>query len=190
MFKMDREFYIPKGATKVASKNSDAVAYVYDIPTAASKFRFGALMFFGKAAKPVWHHTFTSAAAREQKISASFAGKKAHDDAKAKYAAERKAQGAGLVVGDTLVASWGYEQTNVDFYQVTEVTGKMVTVRKIAGRHVRDTARDQGVSAPDKDNFIGEPMRRLARNGAVKIDDSRRAYKCAPDSEHRWSSYY
>ena len=36
-----------------------------------------------------------------------------------------------LKVGDILVASWGYEQTNVDFYQVVALKGKtMVTVKE------------------------------------------------------------
>jgi hypothetical protein len=35
-------------------------------------------------------------------------------------------------VGDVFVSSWGYEQTNVTFYQVLSVHGKKtVTVREI-----------------------------------------------------------
>ncbi|HCB5058448.1 TPA: hypothetical protein M0F96_004014 [Salmonella enterica subsp. enterica serovar Paratyphi C] len=35
-------------------------------------------------------------------------------------------------VGDIFVASWGYEQTNVSFYQVISLHGKTtVTVREI-----------------------------------------------------------
>lgn len=30
--------------------------------------------------------------------------------------------------GDILVSSWGYEQTNVDFYEVVKVTAKTVTL--------------------------------------------------------------
>lgn len=34
--------------------------------------------------------------------------------------------------GDVLSAVWGYEQTNVDYYEVTAITPGTVTVRKIA----------------------------------------------------------
>jgi hypothetical protein len=32
------------------------------------------------------------------------------------------------LVGDILVSSWGYEQTNIDFYRVTKVTKASVSV--------------------------------------------------------------
>lgn len=38
-----------------------------------------------------------------------------------------------LAVGDVLRASWGYDQTNVDYYEVIELVGKAsVKVREIA----------------------------------------------------------
>lgn len=43
-----------------------------------------------------------------------------------------------LIVGDVLEPSWGYEQTNVDFYQVTRATPKTVLLRPISAR------REQG----------------------------------------------
>jgi hypothetical protein len=40
-------------------------------------------------------------------------------------------------VGDILVASWGYEQSNVDFYQVSAVVGKAsVRIRKLTSKRV------------------------------------------------------
>ena len=37
-------------------------------------------------------------------------------------------------VGDILDYAWGYDQTNREFYQVTEVRARSVTVRRIATR--------------------------------------------------------
>ena len=56
-----RESWIPKGATKVADKMSDAVAYLYT--TAAGKP--GAAIFFGKQNKPVSKYYYRDAARRE-----------------------------------------------------------------------------------------------------------------------------
>lgn len=35
--------------------------------------------------------------------------------------------------GDIFYNSWGYEQTNIDFYQVVSTTAKTITLRKIKG---------------------------------------------------------
>ena len=39
-------------------------------------------------------------------------------------------------VGDVFVESWGYNQTNIDFYEVTKVTPKSVYIREIHARKV------------------------------------------------------
>ena len=36
--------------------------------------------------------------------------------------------------GDILVSSWGYEQTNIDFYEVVNATEKTVTLIELASR--------------------------------------------------------
>jgi hypothetical protein len=36
-----------------------------------------------------------------------------------------------LKLGDVVVSSWGYDQTNVDFYQVVKVTKGTVGIRRI-----------------------------------------------------------
>lgn len=56
-------------------------------------------------------------------------------------------------VGDILVSSWGYEQTNVQWYQVVGVTAKSVKIREIKGR-VQETAFMSGESVPIPDAFI------------------------------------
>ena len=62
-------------------------------------------------------------------------------------------------VGDIIVNTWGYEQTNVNFYQVTEVKNKMITVVSIYGKRVENSEQANGMACdvvPDKDNFIPE----------------------------------
>ena len=45
----------------------------------------------------------------------------------------KKAQELGSV-GDIFKVSWGYEQTNIDYYQYISITGKRsVEIRKIVG---------------------------------------------------------
>jgi hypothetical protein len=62
-------------------------------------------------------------------------------------------------LGDLLYSSWGYEQTNVDFYQVTKVGDKSVWVRPIASEMVEGTAgHDSSNVRPIKDDFRGEEV--------------------------------
>lgn len=54
---------------------------------------------------------------------------------KAKNKAEREAKAAEFMkmveVGSVFYSSWGYEQTNIDFYQVTKKSAKFITLRPI-----------------------------------------------------------
>lgn len=50
--------------------------------------------------------------------------------------------------GDILSCSWGYEQTRVDFYEVTKVTTKTITVREIHKRYVSRGERGDGSVVP------------------------------------------
>jgi len=62
-------------------------------------------------------------------------------------------------IGDILYSSWGYEQTNVDFFQVTKVGDKSVWVRPIASEMVPDTqGHDSSNVRPLKDDFRGEEI--------------------------------
>ena len=57
---------------------------------------------------------------------------KEQKEPKAKAKAKAKANKFGVKVGDLYSASWGYEQTNVDFFQVVELVGEtMVRVKEV-----------------------------------------------------------
>ena len=60
-----------------------------------------------------------------------------------------------LVVGDILYTSWGYDQTNVDYYQVTRVIKKKIAVRPIRSDYFQLTYMS-GESIPVPNQFIGE----------------------------------
>ena len=62
--------------------------------------------------------------------------------------------------GDILVSSWGYEQTNIDFFQVIKSTEKMATVQQIRGRIISQNGNMTGTVEPVKNAFEGTPFRR------------------------------
>ncbi|SRR6266403_3493149 len=63
-----------------------------------------------------------------------------------------------ITVGTIFSRSWGYEQTNVDFYQVVEIKGQFAILRRIHTRIKEDEGRYNmaGRIVGLKDEFITE----------------------------------
>jgi len=119
---LPRASFIPKGATKVQPKNSDAVAYLY----LSGRGRLGAVGFQGKADKPAFNYTFRDEVQRTRYVTHFFEKRSEYLASKAARKVEQQAKPIGLVVGDVLRSMWGYDQTNIDYYEVTRVLGRMV----------------------------------------------------------------
>jgi hypothetical protein len=63
--------------------------------------------------------------------------------------------------GDIFYNSWGYEQTNIDFYQVVKTTAKTITLRQVKGRtHDYDTYHMTGSKVAVKDAFCSDKLLR------------------------------
>lgn len=62
---------------------------------------------------------------------------------------------AGFVVGDILYSSWGYDQTNIDFYQVIKVTEKTITVKEIS-YNLEQAESMSGYKKPIKNSFVDD----------------------------------
>lgn len=97
-------------------------------------------------------------------------------------------------VGDIFASSWGYEQTNVNFYQVISVHGKVtVTVRKIRAS-VNSTHPGRGYKIPLMNEFFGESLKRRVRDyhsvPAIDIESFETAYKASSEEQHEFTSYY
>ena len=61
----------------------------------------------------------------------------------------------GVKVGDIFHYSWGYEQTNANYFQVVALKGtKQVIIREIAYKTTETTGLDSYRVAPCKDRFL------------------------------------
>lgn len=85
--------------------------------------------------------------------------------------------------GVIFYSSWGYEQTNVSFYQVISTVGKCtVEIRKLSKTNCTDKLTNfYGKTMPNKNQFNGELFRKRVLNGIddkpfIKINDFERAY--------------
>ncbi len=98
-----------------------------------------------------------------------------------------------VAIGSIFACSWGYDQTNVDFYEVIKVTKASVVVREIGKQTTSQDGGWTGKAVPAPGAYIGEPMtRRLAvgwdKNPRIKI----RSYSSAGlwnGQPLSWTSY-
>lgn len=105
---------------------------------------------------------------------------------KARRAAEKKERTEmarnSVIVDDIFVSSWGYEQTNVDAFQVVEKKGNAsVVLRPIACRVVEGTEMSHGMAqnvVPVHNAFIGEETitKRISEYG-IKINSYSSAFQ-------------
>lgn len=81
-----------------------------------------------------------------------------------------------LQIGSILYSSWGYEQTNVDFYEVINLIGKCtVELRELVQTKIHHNGFS-GKTKPIKGAFIGDPLRRRVNvRGYVKINECQNA---------------
>lgn len=167
MLKLSREFYMPKSdsLTQVNSEGTDAAVFTY-----SDYNKLFAIGFHGKASKPDFHNSFRSEEQRSQHIARYIEGRKLTADYRAKCKAERSTDHT-LKVGDILVSSWGYDQTNIDFYQVIRVvSSKSVEIRAICAESGPQDGFMTAHCKAKKDAFKGKPMiKRANHTNSVKI---------------------
>jgi len=100
-----------------------------------------------------------------------------------------------MKVGDIFRSTWGYDQTNVDFYVVKRITPKMVELQQCDTKRVGDmTSWASDKVVPDPDNlFEGTFMRRVAHvrdSVMVRIDNVSCATLMKDPAEATHRSWY
>jgi hypothetical protein len=171
-----RPVYIPKDARCVLEHTNGSAWWSYEL---AGKL-YG-ISFWGTSAKPQSHYRYSTEERRNEAIQRfresvehSLTFKQAQRAKKAEWVNPLKA-------GDILYTSWGYDQTNVEFFAVTRVSGKRVWVREIAADY-EGTGFMSGNTWPAMPIlFIGEETMHVAqpsgeRGAYVKISDCRTAW--------------
>ena len=165
---------LPRVTTAIVQcKGADAMAAVFS----DGKGRPCAAVWLGpRTLKPAWRYRFPTPAARAKRIAEAFEGAR-------RWAASRaasKAPGRLLGVGDILRASWGYDQTNIDYYEVTALVGAtMVEVREISKQSV-ETQSMVGKCVPAPGEYIGPAKRYKAQGDHIRIASYANAYRLTP----------
>lgn len=127
------------------------------------KFKPCVMVWMPKAEKPFAHYSFRTPERREEYIQETIKNFEATKVIKAKWKADRLGTDEDLKkvkVGDLYSSSWGYDQTNIDYYQVISVNGHMATIQEVSQHDSLDRKAemtcDYVMPAPNK--FIGEPI--------------------------------
>lgn len=87
-----------------------------------------------------------------------------------------------LKVGDVLVSSWGYEQTNVDFYEVVKVLPKSVRLQQIGSHKELNNAYMSAKETPNPEKKIGDVFTRRV----FSYDDTPRVRICSFAIAKKW----
>jgi hypothetical protein len=116
--------HIPDNATLIEFPAAKLTAYEYTFKNLAAL-----LVYHGRKSKPVCHATFQGGEAARERF---LAGTVRQYEERERAANERRTATHTFKLGDVLYSTWGYEQTNVDFYQVVAVpSGRSVVLRKL-----------------------------------------------------------
>lgn len=113
-----------------------------------------------------------------RRCEAKIAGDLLETDNIAKYSGIDPHPAQQLEIGAILVASWGYDQTNVDFYVVVEMTAKTVKLLPMYKytRQSEGHCSMAGTTRATKDiNFRSEVLKRKAASW-IKVTDCSRAH--------------
>lgn len=157
---------LPADAHCVLEHVNGSALYVY---TQAG--RACVVTFLGSSAKASQRVAFRDEAARDAWVLNWKANIEAATTARREAQQRRSAEGSTLVVGDIVYTSWGYDQTNTEFYVVTRRVGKTrVYVRAIKADY-EATGFMQGRTWPAMPiEPVGEETMHIGRGNSLTID--------------------
>lgn len=91
--------------------------------------------------------------------------------------------------GTILYASWGYEQTNINFYLVLEKRNSILKLQEIRSNRTYER-QDYGTCTPNTESTIGEPFeKRLSKYNSIRINSVYNASFYNGEKIH-WSAWY
>lgn len=151
--------------------------------------RYYAAAYAGKSSKPLWNYAFLNEDDRSRKIESTIGERKARQMLMQQKAEARRSFAHPFRVGDILSSSWGYDQTNVDFYEVVETTEREVTLREIGKRGAGGPDEWSDYVVPLPGVYVGDPLRRRPTTDSVKIETYKYATKWDGKPERVTSGY-
>lgn len=139
--------------------------------------RYFAMGFIGQQRKPAFNFRFKTALERDQIAGKWAAEQKAAAAAKAQYKAKIKAERAAFdartefKVDDILSYSWGYDQTQVEFFKVVNVIGRAtLAIVTIGSKLTVQHSAMAGLCIADPETVISTVVRAHVGQYGVKME--------------------
>lgn len=147
--------YRRPGSVKVTCKRSGAFVFIRTTPNG-----FIAQGYLPKATRnSVFNYRFSTEKARAEHVAKFFDGVVASQE-RAKAARAERLQPHRLQVGHVFATSWGYEQTNVEFYEVTAIKGKNTVELREVSQITDETGYTTGRTMPRLGHYTGAAFER------------------------------
>ena len=136
-----------------------------------NKTKLVAIAWSGKKNKYDWYYKFRDKKQMDKYISDYFCKVEMANKHKAEQKLNKEKDKAeffeSIKVGDIFVDSWGYDQTNVDFYLVTKKLKASIKIVKIGSKVVATSIGSEMV-VPVPDAVIGEEKTKIPQDGYIK----------------------
>jgi len=161
--------------------DEEAIVFVH-------KKKMIATAFSGKKATQDWSYRFRDERERRKYVQDYFVKCKQAQELKIERAAARinkkREFFASVKEGDIFVDSWGYDQTNVDYYIVTKKLKASIKIKQI-GKNVEYGEFGSDKVRPNPLYEYGEEMSKIPQDGHIKINGYRYAvlWDGVPDNE-------
>ena len=127
-------------------------------------------IFQGKGHKPYKHYRFDDEAALNAFIEREKQRELKEEQNRVERSKQYEAEKMQIVPGAILYSSWGYEQTNIDFYMVVSRKNDFVILQEV-GQHRTYDRDDTGNCTPDVSKKINNPFRKKINNyGGVNLN--------------------
>jgi hypothetical protein len=156
--------HIPDNAIPLEHPQGLGIAYVYRI----GDTKYGARVFRGTAAKPDWHYSFKTIEQAIDYIEEWLKGLTEHSQ-RVKTYRKQSFEPHTFKTGDVATNSWGYDQTNVDWYKVVKTSEHFVWLQPICG-HTEETGFMSGRSEPQMDVSADDPSKWGFREAKGRIE--------------------
>jgi hypothetical protein len=179
--------YIPKNSEVREFPEAAIVAYCYQSARGPAF-----VAYKGRQSKPTRFYSFRSEESRDANLAEFVKQQIEVED----WKRARREAGHDLAVGDIVYSSWGYEQTNVDFFQVVRVpSGRSAVVRQIEKEVTERGGIGSmcGYAMPKQDQFqitAKETMHRTTGSGTLTGGKAAPGYLYKWDGKPRSVSWY
>lgn len=131
---------------------------------------FVVAIFNKRGSKPSYHYKFKTNESLTEFVNKQIKSAEQIEANSIRYLQEAKLKNDNIQIGTILYSSWGYEQTNIDFYIVIERKGEFVTLQEIGKIGEYEINNMAGKCSADASNTIGTPFKKkLSKFGGVNL---------------------